>query len=141
MMNLSDNRANILAAIITITFAIIVVFSILEFRNNTYTAVCKDYKNYLNLQIGGRVIEKDIDTQNHGYTSIFLNNQNDTLCLFNIDTFFFENVNEGDSIFKSKNSDTLTLLTKEKKLRKFIISYGCPSKMRKEMNKSDYKPR
>jgi hypothetical protein len=88
---------------------------------------CESLKEYKDLYINGRVINKYIDSTQHSYpivliTNINLASQKLNLAFDTTDSYLLINI--GDSLLK-KRDELLLVIKKRKKTIKKIIDFGC----------------
>lgn len=91
---------------------------------------CEDsYKKFKNREISGLVQKKYVDSANHLYKTVeVLQKNNLDMVYFNLDKGgSYEYIEQGDSIFKKKKSDILTII-RNTNTRKFKIEYRCKSR-------------
>jgi hypothetical protein len=112
--------------LIIIFFGWFIIQVIPQFAINTR---CVVYDDFLKLSLNGIVKSKYIDSSNHSFPTIEIKNfksNNTEKLLLDLDTTnLYNQLNIGDTIFKSKNKDAIFRIESHKQYFISKVNFGC----------------
>ena len=120
-------KRRIIQILLIIVFFVWFIIKIIpQFSINTR---CVVYEDFLKLSLNGIVISKYIDSSNHSFPTIEIKNfksTNTEKLLLDLDTSnVYNRLNIGDTVFKSKNSDTIFRVESKKQYFISKVNFGC----------------
>ena len=112
--------------LIIVFFVWFIIQIIPQFSINTR---CVVYDDFLKLSLNGIVKSKYIDSLNHSFPTIEIKNfksTNTEKLLLDLDTSnLYNQLNIGDTVFKSKNDDTIFRIESNKQYFISKVNFGC----------------